>query len=1371
MRKQWQREWLQSALLAVVLAATAAQAERDSFGLGTGRDGAFTAAPGSNVVNAYTQVAAPLAPGDTSITTSGTVVGTGTFAAGDLVMVLQVTGIIPEPPSGEGGPIDISTNPVGRWEFARLASVAGDTLTLTAPLVHSYAANVTQVIRVPEYTSVTVNLGRSIAARTWDGSTGGVVAFLAMGTVTNNGTISANSAGFRGGVYVDDASGNLGCSGLDEPAQSGAQKGEGMAVTRYGATHTGRGNVANGGGGGVCFKSGGGGGGNGGAGGRGGNTDAIDGSRTAGGLGGAALTYSPVDRLTLGGGGGAGHATDGHTGSGGRGGGIVFVRANQLSGGSIAVGGGGGGATSSDGASGGGAGGTVYLRVAGTASCTGINANGGLGGNANTPQIGPGGGGGGGHVLFQAAGGTCPISINGASSGVEQGGDTYGATNGSVGISSTLVGGFPTSVTVAVTAPADGSRINNLRPTITGTATPNSTVSLLLNGVELGPVTADASGNYSLTPGSDLVEGSTYVLRARADSQGVSSPEVTSTFTVDTAPPDTQIDSGPSGPTSSATATFTFSSSDADVARYECSQDGTSYTTCTSPTEYTGLAEGSYTFYVRAVDSAGNVDASPATRTWTVDLSPPDTRIDSQPPALTSSTSATFTFSSPSADVARYECRRDGEAFATCTSPITLTGLADGSHTFQVKAIDTAGNEDPTPAEYTWEVDSTPPPAPVVSTPANGSRTNDTTPRVSGTAEPGSTVTVYVDGVPVRTLTADGSGSWSFDSAELLEAQHTVYATATDEAGNTSVDSATNTFHVDLTAPDTTIVSGPPAVSSSSNATFDFSSNESPVTYECNLDNAGWVSCTDPVTFPGLTEGNHTLQVRAIDGAGNVDGSPESYTWTVDLNPPETTIASGPPSQTNSTEATFDFNSNESPVTYECSLNGAAFAPCSDPETLTGLTEREHTLWVRAVDAAGNVDPTPASYTWTVDLTPPAAPIVTTPANGSLINTPRPTYSGTAVAGSTVTVIVDGVPVGNTVADGSGNWSLLAPADLLDGSHTVRATATDTAGNTSESSATNTFTVDTPIPSTPIILTPPDGTITNNPRPVLSGTADPNNTVRIYLDDELVGTVTSDASGNWTLTPTTDLEGNYTLEVTATNSVGNTSPPAESNFFVDLTPPETTIISGPPQQTDSTTAEFDLTSEELATFECSLDGAAFTECEDPMTYTGLAPGTHTLRVRAKDRAGNVDPSPAEYTWTIAAPPDTTPPDTTIVSAPPAQSDSTEATFSFSSNESPVTYECSLDGGAFVACANPVTFQGLSEGQHTLAVRAVDAAGNRDQTPATYTWTVQLPVEPEPKDTAFLGGGIGCSASPGGDSNPALALLGLLMLVALGSRRR
>jgi myo-inositol-hexaphosphate 3-phosphohydrolase len=86
--------------------------------------------------------------------------------------------------------------------------------------------------------------------------------------------------------------------------------------------------------------------------------------------------------------------------------------------------------------------------------------------------------------------------------------------------------------------------------------------------------------------------------------------------------PDTSIDSGPSGVVNDTNATFTFSSTDAS-ATFQCRLDGVPFAACRSPQQYAGLAESSHTFDVRAVNSAGTADPTPASRTWTVDLTPP----------------------------------------------------------------------------------------------------------------------------------------------------------------------------------------------------------------------------------------------------------------------------------------------------------------------------------------------------------------------------------------------------------------------------------------------------------------------------------------------------------------------------------------------------------------------------------------------------------------------------------------------------------------------------------------------------------------------------------------------------------------------------
>jgi len=349
------------------------------------------------------------------------------------------------------------------------------------------------------------------------------------------------------------------------------------------------------------------------------------------------------------------------------------------------------------------------------------------------------------------------------------------------------------------------------------------------------------------------------------------------TWTVDTAVPDTSITSGPTGAVSSTSATFAFSSPDAS-ATFECRVDGGAWAACTTPRQLTALSQGSHTFDVRARDAAANTDATPASRTWTVDTTVPDTSLAGGPSGTVASASASFTLTSPEGG-ATFQCRLDGGSWTACSSPRQLTGLADGSHTFEVRALDAAGNTDASPASRTWTVDAT--------------------------------------------------------------------------------------------APDTSLSSGPTGAVSSASAAFEFSSPEQGATFECRLDGAAFSACVSPHQRSGLADGQHTFEVRARDALGNADATPASRTWTVDTTAPDTTITSGPADPSSSPDATFAFSSPEQGASFACSLDGGAWAACTSPHQLTGLPSGSHTLQVRATDAAGNVDATPAARTWTISMPAP----------------------------------------------------------------------------------------------------------------------------------------------------------------------------------------------------------------------------------------------------------------------------------------------------------------------------------------------------------------------------------------------------------------
>lgn len=164
----------------------------------------------------------------------------------------------------------------------------------------------------------------------------------------------------------------------------------------------------------------------------------------------------------------------------------------------------------------------------------------------------------------------------------------------------------------------------------------------------------------------------------------------------DTTPPDTVIDSAPSSPTNATTADFGFHATEAG-STFECSLDGAAFASCTSPASYPSLAEGGHTFAVRATDAAGNPDSSPATASWTVDLTPPGTPIGLVGNAPNGN-EVDLGWIAPTDNVAvgGYEINRDGSLLATidATSPSYTdnTTTPGTTYSYTVAALDTAGN-------------------------------------------------------------------------------------------------------------------------------------------------------------------------------------------------------------------------------------------------------------------------------------------------------------------------------------------------------------------------------------------------------------------------------------------------------------------------------------------------------------------------------------------------------------------------------------------------------------------------------------------------------------------------------------------------------
>jgi hypothetical protein len=180
---------------------------------------------------------------------------------------------------------------------------------------------------------------------------------------------------------------------------------------------------------------------------------------------------------------------------------------------------------------------------------------------------------------------------------------------------------------------------------------------------------------------------------------------------------------------------------------------------------------------------------------------------------------------------------------------------------------------------------------------------------------------------------------------------------------------------VDLTPPTTVVTRQPPLLSNSTTAIFEFSSPDATATFQCSLNGSAPQPCTSPVTYTGLADATRTLLIQAVDPAGNVDPLAKPITWTVDTTPPNTVLAS-PGNIVGDRSPAFSFSSGDPTATFQCSFDEAPFAACTSPDLVAVSHSGPHTFRVRAVDPAGNVDPTPSVYSWTSDLTPPKQPEV-----------------------------------------------------------------------------------------------------------------------------------------------------------------------------------------------------------------------------------------------------------------------------------------------------------------------------------------------------------------------------------------------------------
>ena len=480
---------------------------------------------------------------------------------------------------------------------------------------------------------------------------------------------------------------------------------------------------------------------------------------------------------------------------------------------------------------------------------------------------------------------------------------------------------------------------------------------------------------------------------------------------------------------------------------------------------------------------------------------------------------------------------------------------------------------------------------------------------VSGSSDglaPGTALTVTVNGKDyAATVLADGTWSAAIPSADVSawpEGTVKISVTGDSAAGNpitishdVTVDLATVAISINALATDdvinaaekgadlvlsgvTTNVEAGQTVTISLNGRI----------YTTTVDDSGnWTYTVPSADLAGLKDGDASVQVSVTNVNGNSASAGREYS--VDATAPSVTINTiATDDILNATEAQSDLaisgtSTAEAGQTLTVSLNGKDYTttvsangswalnvPAAD---LAGLTDGSVTVTASVSDKAGN--PASVDHTLTVDVTVPAVTIHTV-AGDDVINVAEHNQaqivSGSATgaaAGDTVTVTIGGQSY-TTVLDAAGNWSVGVPANVIsglsDGSVTVTASVTDTAGNTG--SGTHNVTVDTGLPSVSFNAISDDNVLNAVEKGQdlsVSGTSAnlaEGTVVTVTLNGKNY-TATTAADGTWSLTvPAADLSGlgeaSYTLSATATNGVGN-SISTTANLLVDTALPTVTI--------------------------------------------------------------------------------------------------------------------------------------------------------------------------------------------------------------------
>ncbi len=740
-----------------------------------------------------------------------------------------------------------------------------------------------------------------------------------------------------------------------------------------------------------------------------------------------------------------------------------------------------------------------------------------------------------------------------------------------------------------------------------------------------------------------------------------------------------------------------------------------------------GIGEGTHRLEVIGSDSLGNWqnETAPTRFSWTVDTTPPMALFENLPANITAEKSISVTVG----DAFAYRYRLNDEDWSEeRQGPIVREDFRDGTYTLTAVARDLAGNwqDESSATTYTWKIDTSVPVAALSGVPD------------AVTADRNAVIYVTGTGLTAYRYSFDG-GAWSGEiplatpvsRTGLGEGDHGISVIAKNEAGTWQevTSPTTGTWKIDLTPPATVTLPVLPD-NPSGEASPEIRVGGSDVAwYRYRLDGGGWsgtISAMDKLPLSSLSEGSHTISVIGMDSVGN-EAAPISHTWTVDLTAPAALFAEGtlPPLISNNREQAFTvtgsgvtvyrYRLDSDPWSENIYISSNVISPGADR-----LTEGEHTIKIIGGDAAGNWQSTDeaTSYTWTIDVTPPAEELV-------LSNLPASPTSSDAAA-----ITVSGADsTGYQYRLDSGQWqtvagieTVLALAGLGEGSHLIEVRGIDAAGNAQETPVQYTWKVDRTAADAVLAGLPP--ALTNQTLLNITVGGSDVAAYRYNLDD---GGWSGETDAGETISAMGLDAGPHSIAVVARDAAGNWQTTDNATTFawtIDVTAPTALVTGYPSSPVNDGAVDIDVAGDDVYAYRYRFNSGAWSgEISSAVNIVRtLNEGSYVLDVIGRDSAGNWQSAPTTASFVI----DKTPPALMVASDAGDWSQASSLVFSWGKGDdvTDVKIQVATDEtfknivlggseGASIGSVEGYTFPAsASAGSRYYArVRGVDNAGN------------------------------------------------------------